>query len=71
MRSVHPELRTGWYSGRTELPDSIRPEAFDYIKLGPWVETLGPLTSPTTNQRLYRVRSDGNMEDITSQFLRK
>ena len=71
VRSVHPELRTGWYSGRTELPDSIRPEVFDYIKLGPWVETLGPLTSPTTNQRLYRVRSDGNMEDITSQFLRK
>ncbi len=71
IRQVRPELRIGWYSGRSELPDGIRAEQFDYIKLGPWIETLGPLTSPTTNQRLYRIHSDGTREDMTARFFRK
>ncbi len=71
VRQVRPELRIGWYSGRSELPDGIRAEQFDYIKLGSWVETLGPLTSPTTNQRLYRIHSDGTREDMTVRFFRK
>ncbi len=71
VRKVRPELRIGWYSGRSELPDGIRADRFDYIKLGPWVETLGPLTSPTTNQRLYRIRPDGTREDMTARFFRK
>ncbi len=71
VRQVRPELRIGWYSGRSELPDGIRAEQFDYIKLGPWIETLGPLTSPTTNQRLYRIHSDGTREDMTARFFRK
>ena len=28
-------------------------QIFDYIKVGPYVEELGPLTSKTTNQKLY------------------
>lgn len=52
-------------------PAEIRPERFDYIELGAWVEIRGPLTSPTTDQRLYRIRPDGSMEDITARFLRK
>lgn len=52
-------------------PAEIRPERFDYIKLGAWVEARGPLTSPTTNQRIYRVGPDGSMEDITARFQRK
>ncbi len=71
IRQARPELRIGWYSGRRELPDGIRTDRFDYIKLGPWIETLGPLTSPTTNQRLYRIHSDGTREDITARFFRK
>lgn len=71
VRQVRPELCIGWYSGRSELPDRTRAERFDYIKLGPWVETLGPLTSPTTNQRLYRIHSDGTREDMTARFFRK
>ena len=31
----------------------------------------GPLTAPTTNQRLYRIEPDGTMEDITKLFRRK
>ena len=42
---------------------------FDYIKLGPYIESLGGLKSPTTNQRLYK-RVGDSWEDITSSFWR-
>ena len=41
------------YSGRREVDDEIW-AAFEYVKVGPYVEALGPLNKPTTNQRLYR-----------------
>lgn len=41
------------YSGRPEV-DELLWEAFDYVKVGPYVEALGPLNKPTTNQRLFR-----------------
>ncbi len=72
-RWVHrtwPRLRVGWYSGREQLPEGVSPEAFDYIKLGPWIEACGPLSSPSTNQRLYHV-VDGRMTDITARFRRR
>ena len=56
---------------RQELPEGFAPQVFNYIKLGGWVESLGPLTSPTTNQRLYRIGPAGAMEDITEQFRHK
>ena len=71
VRLKFPMLHTGWYSGRARLPEGVRPQSFDYIKLGGWVEELGPLTSPTTNQRLYRVGADGAMQDITELFRRR
>ena len=71
MRQKFPVLHTGWYSGRARLPEGLRPQSFDYIKLGGWVEELGPLTSPTTNQRLYRVGKEGAMQDITELFRRR
>ena len=41
----------------------------DYYKVGPYVEELGGLDHPTTNQRMYRLipRTD-SYEDITSVF---
>ena len=66
VRQELPVLHVGWYSGRQELPEGFAPQVFDYIKLGGWVESLGPLTSPTTNQQLYRIGPDGAMEDITA-----
>lgn len=71
VRKTFPILHTGWYSGRDELPEGIDTAAFDYIKLGGWVEERGPLTAPTTNQRLYKVGPDGGMEDITERFRHK
>ena len=71
VRRAWPRLRTAWYSGRAQLPEGLDPAAFDYIKLGPWVEACGPLSSPTTNQRLYRVGRDGSLDDITVRFRRR
>jgi len=71
VRQTVPSLKTGWYSGRPELPAGLAPQSFDFIKLGGWIEALGPLSSPTTNQRLYRVSSDGTMEDITCLFRKR
>lgn len=71
VRSRWPRLRTAWYSGREQLPEGVAPSAFDYIKLGEWIEALGPLTSPTTNQRLYRTGPGNTMEDITERFRRR
>jgi len=48
-------LKTAWYTGREELPETIALENLDFIKLGPYDPTRGGLDSPTTNQRFYRV----------------
>ena len=61
-------LRTAWYSGRTNMPADE--QAFDYVKLGPYIESLGGLKSEKTNQRLYK-RVGENWEDITASFWRK
>ncbi len=71
VRQLAPQLRVGWYSGRQALPAGVAPETFDYIKLGPYVASRGPLSSPETNQRMYRVGRDGAMEDITYRFRRR
>lgn len=65
-RELH--LRSGWYSGVAQLAEGVDPLNFDYIKIGPYMADKGGLKSPDTNQRLYRVESDGSMTDITYRF---
>ena len=68
VRRVYGDkLKTGWYSGRAQLPKDFNPRLFDYVKLGPYIEERGPLKAPTTNQRLYRF-VDGQQTDITARF---
>ena len=75
VKRRHPWLHTAWYSGRTLLAKAINLEHFDYLKLGPYLAHLGPLKSPTTNQRLYRVaHTEGNssiLQDLTSHFWKR
>ena len=71
VRHLAPRLRIGWYSGRTDLPEGVAAATFDYIKLGPYDAARGALTSPGTNQRMYRVDRNGTMEDITYRFRRR
>ena len=73
-------LKTAWYSGQTytdsrePLPASQQGEVnrwteFDFVKVGPYVEALGGLKSPTTNQRFYR-RDGSDWIDDTARFHR-
>ena len=61
-------IKVALYSGRTEVEEDYDPY-FDYIKVGPYIEHLGPLNSTTTNQVLYQI-VDGKRFDITYKFWR-
>lgn len=60
-------LKTGWYTGLKDIPYGLPLENFDYIKVGPYVEELGGLDCPTTNQRMYKIEGC-NILDITNKF---
>ena len=67
-------LKVAWYSGKQELHEDIRLSNFDYVKLGPYIEELGPLTSHTTNQVMYKIDHLVDrpfVVDITSRFWKK
>ena len=76
IKEYYPELKIGWYSGRQELSKEINLENFEFVKLGPYIEELGPLTSKTTNQRMYKVvynhydddTAGYELNDITYKF---
>ena len=59
-----PGLKTAWYSGREQLPDGFDITVMDFIKIGPYIESLGGLNSPATNQVLYRILPDGTKKKI-------
>ena len=73
---IYFPYKVAWYSGRQELSSDINLQWFDFVKLGPYIEELGPLNSKTTNQRMYKVvytyYDDGTsgyeLEDITNKF---
>ena len=61
---INYPIKVAWYSGKQELSKDINLSNFNYIKLGPYIEELGPLNSKTTNQRFYKI------DDITYKFLK-
>ena len=68
---IYYPIKVAWYSGRQELSKDIELRNFDFIKLGPYIEELGPLNSKTTNQRMYKVVCIDNgyeLKDITDRF---
>ena len=71
IHEQHPEFKVAWYSGKTVISSAINKLDFDYIKIGPFIKHLGPLKNPKTNQRLYRIKENGEMEDITFRFWKK
>ena len=64
IKSRWPQVKTAWYSGKADLPEGFAITSMDYIKLGPYIEALGGLKSPDTNQALYRISADGSMTKI-------
>lgn len=81
VKRTYPNYKIGWYTGRTVISPLVDKANFDYIKVGPYIAHLGPLTSPTTNQRMYRIHKEVapgstanitiEMENITSRFWKK
>lgn len=67
IKSMYPNLKVAWYSGRQELSKEIDINNFDFIKLGPYQEENGPLNNPNTNQKFFQV-VDGELIDITYKF---
>lgn len=69
VKEDFPALKTAWYSGNN---DSKYKYSFDYVKLGPYIKELGPITEKTTNQRMYMMLPDGedrkHVLDITYKF---
>lgn len=71
LKQLYAHLKVAWYSGRQHLPSYIDKQIFDYLKLGPYNAHLGPLNSPTTNQRMLKRQPDGTFKDITAIFMKK
>lgn len=68
---LYPNLKTAWYTGSSSLP--IEYHDLDYIKIGRYMKTRGPLNNPNTNQRLYKIDRLGfglfkGMENITPKL---
>lgn len=64
VRADYP-YRIGWYSGQYRNPYDYL--VFDYIKIGPYIEALGPLNNKNTNQILYK-KENNSYINITSKF---
>ncbi len=71
IHEEHPQYKVAWYSGRLRVPAFVNKADFDYLKVGPYIRHLGPLSKQTTNQRMYRKKSDNEFEDITYRFWKK
>ena len=64
IKSWFPGMKTAWYSGREQLPDGFDIKVLDFLKLGPYIEALGGLKSPKTNQSLYKITADSKIVRI-------
>lgn len=60
------KLKTAVYLGSESCPLELV-EVFDYIKVGPYIHSLGGLDNIKTNQKLYEIKN-GMLKDITFRF---
>ena len=73
----HRKIKTAWYCGLDMIPkDKLGiVQYLDFLKVGHFDMELGGLSSPTTNQRLYKIehQGDGNyyQTDITHLMQKK
>jgi anaerobic ribonucleoside-triphosphate reductase activating protein len=61
-------FKTALYTGEYWVYYDIQ-KYLDYVKFGPFIESLGGLAERTTNQRMYKIEN-GALIDITSSFWR-
>ena len=69
IKAKYPNLKVGWYSGQKTFPHYDL-EAFDYIKIGPYIKERGGLDNPNTNQKFYEViQASDEQGHITSKLI--
>lgn len=67
IKKNHNDMKVALFSGNDILPlDEL--QEFDYIKTGRYISELGPLNSPSTNQRMYKNTGEGVWKDITGIY---
>ena len=59
------KVKVAWYSGNPQVHNSVDIDNFDYIKLGPYIQSLGPVSCKDSNQKLYQV-VNGELKELTS-----
>lgn len=73
FQHFHNRIKTAWYCGLDKIPNGHLGivSYLDYLKLGHYDNNLGGLTSPTTNQQLYKIehRGDGTYWENNITFL--
>ena len=67
IKEKNKEMKVALFSGNEKLPLNDLVD-FDYVKTGSYIAELGPLNSPTTNQRMYKNIGNGKWEDITKNY---
>lgn len=70
IKEKYKDMKVALFSGSKELPLNEL-QVFDYIKVGPYIDELGPLNSPTTNQKMYKNIGDNKWKDITKHYQTK
>lgn len=73
LNSRYPSMEVALYSGLPRTDDRVW-DYFDYVKVGPYKRSFGPLNDPGTNQRMYKLeRGKGRRSaaDITERFWHK
>lgn len=68
VKSKYPQIKTAWYTGSNEIDNDFPWCDFDYVKVGRYIESRGPLSNPGSNQYMLRKKEDGRWEDITHKF---
>lgn len=72
VKTNYPYLKIAWYSGIDRVLPRINTRHLDYIKVGPYIKSKGPLNKRSTNQRMYKIyrttERSSLLLDITSKF---
>ena len=74
VKKLDPSLKTCWYSGRDLEHARGNLDVLDFVKVGPYIDEFGPLDSPNTNQRFYKIEHgpDGvELKDWTDRFQKR
>lgn len=60
-------IKTCLYTGGNSISEELALH-LDYLKTGGYISDLGGLDSPSTNQRMYRLKNGQVIDDITHRF---